>query len=41
MMDNRGKDATEGSNDTRAPKRVAGGIIVKAKKKKKTKYTST
>lgn len=40
-MDNKGKDATEGSNDTRAPKRVARGIIVKAKKKKKTKYTST
>ena len=40
-MDNKGKDATEGSSSTRAPKRVAGGIIVKAKKKKKTKCTST
>ena len=41
MMDNKGKDATEGSNSTRVPKRVAGGIVVKAKKKKKTKCTST
>ena len=38
-MDNKGKDTTEGSSSTRAPKRVAGGIVVKAKKKKKCTST--